>query len=106
MSQPDAPSDVGLAGERTSLAWTRMGLTLMGIPPALLTFFPHRSIVATAAAVFAGGLALALLVTSLRRQRATPGMLEHGGPQVAAAQVALTASSVLGLCLAGFVLLF
>ena len=34
----EGPSDVGLAGERTTLAWTRLGLALLGIPAAIMAY--------------------------------------------------------------------
>lgn len=100
----DGPSDPGLAGERTSLAWTRMGLALLGIPSIVVAFAQEQYLLASCAAGLALIFGLLLLVTSLRRQRAGPGFVERGGPHLAAQQVLLTVACVLLLCAAGMVL--
>ena len=50
-ASPSRPSDAGLAGERTTLAWTRLGLALLGIPAGVLAYAAGRSLLAFAAAV-------------------------------------------------------
>lgn len=96
------PSDPGLAGERTSLAWARIGLSLLAVPSGLLAYAADRGL---AVSVVAAGLAalagLALLVVSLRRQRAEADMVARAAPVLATRQVLLAAATVLLLCLAG-----
>ncbi len=75
---PSQPSDVGLAGERTTLAWTRMGLTLLGVPSAVLAYAVGRNELAIAAAASALALGLGVLVVSLRRQRTEPERIAEG----------------------------
>lgn len=93
-----------MAGERTTLAWVRMGMTLLGVPAAVLVFARERSWLATFAAVLALGVGLVVLVAALRRQRAAAGMVERGGPHLAAEQVLLTVICVLLLCGAALML--
>ena len=78
------PSDPGLAGERTTLAWARMGLTLLGVPAALLAYASGRNELAVAAAAVAMVLGLGVLVGSVRRQRVEPGLLQPTRPRVLA----------------------
>ena len=98
------PSDPGLAAERTSLAWARMGLSLLAIPSAMAAYASSRNLVATVAAGWAGVLGLALLTLSVRRHRAAPGMVESRELRPAIEQVILTAGSALLLNLAGLIL--
>ena len=97
-------SDPGLAGERTSLAWARMGMTLIGVPSAVLAYSAGHAVVAFAAAAAAALLGLGLLVVSVRRQRAEPGMVEHGSVHLAPWQVLLTTGCVLLLAVSGLAL--
>lgn len=101
---PTGPSDPGLAGERTSLAWSRMGMSLLAIPSALLALATRHSLLAGLAAAVACVLGLALLTLSVRRHRATPEMIEERSVVPAAQQVLLTGACVLVLCLAGLLL--
>lgn len=71
-----------------------MGLTLLGLPSALLAYSAGRSLLAFVAAAIAAGLGLTLLVTSLIRQRAEPGMVHTRESHLAASQVVLTAACV------------
>ena len=106
MSAPQGPSDVGLAGERTTLAWTRLGLALLGIPAAILAYAAGSNVLALAAAAVAAILGLAVLVGSLVRQRVAPGVIPHGVLVPATRLILLTAACVLvlGLCAAFLVL--
>lgn len=78
-----------------------MGLTLLGLPSAILAYSAGHAWVAFGAAVAAALLGVGLLVTSLRRQRALPGMVERGGLAIAERQVLLTTACVLFLAVAG-----
>jgi uncharacterized membrane protein YidH (DUF202 family) len=98
------PSDPGLAGERTTLAWTRMGLTLLGIPAALLAYASGRNELAVAAAAVAMVLGLGVLVGSVRRQRVRPGVIPSGSLVPAARLILLTGACVLMLNVAGGIL--
>jgi hypothetical protein len=81
-----------------------MGMTLLGIPSAVMAYAAGRDLLAGFAAGLAAGLGLALLLVSLRRQRASPGMVQLRSLQLASAQVVLTAVSVLSLSVAGALL--
>lgn len=98
------PSDVGLAGERTTLTWTRMGLSLLGIPSGLLAYAAGRDWLAFAAAVVAAVLGLGVLVGSLRRQRVGPGGIAAGSLAPAAVMIILTGSCAVMLSLSGAIL--
>ncbi len=104
MTGPAVPgrgvSDPGLAGERTSLAWARMGMTLLAVPSGVLAYSAGHAWVAFGAAAVAAILGMGLLVVSVRRQRATPGMVERGSLQLAQRQVLLTTGCVLMLAVA------
>jgi uncharacterized membrane protein YidH (DUF202 family) len=95
------PSDPGLAGERTTLAWARIGLALLGLPAALGGYAASQGLaVAAVAAAFAAALGLWLLVSSLRVQRTQPDMLRREESVLGGHRVALTAASVVLLALA------
>jgi uncharacterized membrane protein YidH (DUF202 family) len=100
MTASGEQSDVGLAGERTTLAWTRLGLALLGIPAAILAYAAGNNLLALAAAMVAAILGLAVLVGSLRRQRVAPGVIPHGVLPPATRLILLTGGCVLmlGLC--------
>jgi uncharacterized membrane protein YidH (DUF202 family) len=98
------PSDPGLAGERTTLAWTRMGLTLLGIPAALLAYSSGRNELAVVAAAVAMVLGLGVLVGSVRRQRVEPGVIPSGSLVPAARLILLTGACVLMLNISGGIL--
>ena len=97
-------SDVGLAGERTTLAWSRLGMTLLGIPAAMLGYSAGRNWLAFAAAALAAVLGLAVLVNSLRNQRVAPGVIPHGVLQPATTLILLTGGCVAALSLCGAIL--
>jgi len=96
-SNVSRPSDKGLAGERTTLAWSRIGLSLLGIPSAILAYSASRSWLAFAAAGVAGVLGIGVLVGSLRRQRVDPEVFEAGSLAPAAAMILLAGGAVLML---------
>lgn len=94
------PSDPGLAAERTSLAWARIGLTLIGIPSAVMAYAVGHEWVAFGAAAMAAALGLGTLTLSLRRQRATAGTLERGDLSLASSRVVVTAAATVLLAVA------
>jgi uncharacterized membrane protein YidH (DUF202 family) len=96
------PSDPGLAGERTSLAWSRIGLSLLAVPAGVLAYARSQDglVVAAAAAALGTVTGLLLVVGALRHQRAQANMVEQGGLPTAAPQVALSATTVLLLAVA------
>jgi uncharacterized membrane protein YidH (DUF202 family) len=94
------PSDPGLAGERTSLAWARMGLTLVGVPSALMAYSAGHEWVAFGASAVAAALGLLTLSLSLRVRRAHSGMVDRGSLRTAAEQVIVTAAAVVLLAIA------
>lgn len=88
-------SDDGLAGERTSLAWTRIGLTLVAVPTGLAAYSAGASLaVSLVAATLAAGVGLWLLVRSLRAPRAEPDMVGRRLPVVAGQRVMLATATV------------
>ena len=99
-------SDIGLAGERTSLAWSRVGLTLLGIPAAMLGYSAGRNWLAFAAAMLAACLGFCVLVISLRNERVAPGVIPHGVLPPATSQILLTGACVAALSLCGAILVF
>jgi uncharacterized membrane protein YidH (DUF202 family) len=102
--RPARPSDTGLAGERTTLAWVRMGLTLLGLPSALLAYSAGRSWLAFSAALVAALLGLGVLVGSLRMQRVGPDVIPSGSLAPAAAMILLTGWCAVMLGMSGALL--
>jgi uncharacterized membrane protein YidH (DUF202 family) len=99
-SDPDRASDPGLAGERTSLAWLRLGLALLGVPIAMVAYYTQGSALAVSAAAVAAVLGLGILVSSVRTQRVAPGSLVEGSIRPPVGRVALTGTCVLLLAVA------
>jgi len=99
-SAPQGASDAGLAGERTSLAWLRLGLALLGVPTAMLAYYTEGSALAVGATVLAAAFGLVTLVASLRTQRVAPGSLAQGPIRPAVELVGLTGACVLLLTIA------
>lgn len=97
---PTGPSDPGLAAERTSLAWARIGLTLIGIPSAVMAYAVGHEWVAFGAAALAATLGLGTLTLSLRRQRASAGMVERGDLSLASSRVVVTGAATMLLAVA------
>ena len=102
--RPERPSDTGLAGERTTLAWARMGLTLLGLPSALLAYSAGRSWLAFSAALVAALLGLGVLIGSLRMQRVAPDVIPSGSLAPAAAMILLTGWCAVMLGMSGAIL--
>lgn len=82
MTSSDMPSkwpgqsDIGLSGERTSLAWTRIGLALVAVPAGLAAYSVQASLlISTVASTLATAAGLLLLVSSLRAPRAETDMV-------------------------------
>lgn len=99
---PTGPSDAGLAGERTSLAWARIGLALLAVPSGLVAYAVGRGLpVTVVTSVLATVTGLGLLVSSLRRQRAGEDMVGRGGSVLASRQVLLAAVTVVLLNVSG-----
>lgn len=89
------PSDAGLAGERTSLAWTRIGLSLVAVPTGLAAYAIGRPLALTlTASLVAAATGLALLVRSLRRPRAGADMVAQRAVLVDPTRVVLAATTV------------
>ena len=89
------PSDAGLAGERTSLAWTRIGLSLVAVPTGLAAYAVGRPLALTlTTSVLAAVTGLALLVRSLRRPRAGADMVAQRAVLVDPTRVVLAATTV------------
>ena len=86
------------------LAWARMGLTLLGVPAALLAYASGRNELAVAAAAAAMVLGLAVLVGSVRRHRVEPGVIPSGSLVPAARLILLTGACVLMLNISGGIL--
>jgi uncharacterized membrane protein YidH (DUF202 family) len=100
------PSDPGLAGERTSLAWARVGLALLAVPSGLLAYAAGRGLLpALVAATGAAVMGLALLVASLSRHRADAGMVAHRRRVLAGNQVVLAAATIVLIDIAGLALI-
>jgi uncharacterized membrane protein YidH (DUF202 family) len=95
----NGPSDPGLAGERTSLAWLRLGLALLAVPSAMLAYYVRSSALAVGAAAAAALLGLAILVASVRRQRVPPGSLASQSVRPPVLRVVATGACVLLLAL-------
>ncbi len=93
-------TDDGLAGERTSLAWARMGLTLLGLASAILAASTGRAWIAFGAALLALALGLVVLWLSVRRRRGGPGMVQRGVVSLASLQVVATTAGALALAVA------
>ena len=83
------------------LAWARMGLTLVGVPSALMAYSAGHQWVAFGASALAACLGLFLLTLSLRTQRTRPSMVEHGDLRTASERIIVTAAAVGMLSIAG-----
>jgi hypothetical protein len=86
------------------LAWSRMGLTLLGLPSALMAYSAGRSALAVAAAATALVLGLGVLVGSVRLPRVQPGVIPGGSLVPAARLILLTGACVLMLTITGGIL--
>jgi hypothetical protein len=87
------------------LAWSRLGMTLLGLPSALFAYAATQHVLAAVAASVAALAGLSLLTVSLRRQRVSPGFVTAGDTPLAVGQVGLTAVCVLGLAVTSLVLI-
>ena len=87
------------------LAWARMGLTLLGIPSALIAYSAGRSALAVVAAALAMALGLGVLAGSVRRQRTDPGVIPAESLAPAARLILLTGACVLMLNVTGGILI-
>ncbi len=81
-----------------------MGLTLLGIPAAVLAYASGRNELAVVAAAVAMVLGLGVLVGSVRRQRVEPGVIPSGSLVPAARLILLTGACVLMLNISGGIL--
>ncbi|MGA7688722.1 MAG: DUF202 domain-containing protein [Jiangellales bacterium] len=98
-------SDAGLAGERTSLAWTRIGLTLVAVPTGLAAYSASASLAVTlVSATLAAAVGLWLLVRSLRAARAAPNMVDRRLMVVDGQRVVLATATVVLIGVAAFTL--
>lgn len=98
-------SDIGLSGERTSLAWTRIGLSLVAVPSGLAAYSVGRTLVLTiVCAVLAAAVGIWLLLRSLRRPRTGRDIVERRVAVVDASRVVLAALSVLLIGMASLAL--
>lgn len=86
------------------LAWARMGLTLLGVPSALVAYSAGRNALAVGAAAVAMVLGLGVLVGSVRRQRVEPGVIPAGSLVPAGRLILLTGACVLMLTVTGGIL--
>ena len=86
------------------LAWARMGLTLLGVPAALVAYSAGRNTLAVGAAAVAMTLGLAVLAGSVRRQRVEPGVIPSGSLVPAARLILLTGACVFVLNVTGGIL--
>lgn len=86
------------------LAWSRLGMTLLGLPSALFAYAAARHVIAAGSAVVAAVAGLSLLTVSVRRQRVHPDLMHAGRVPLAAGQVLLTTVCVLGLAVTSFLL--
>lgn len=86
------------------LAWSRLGMTLLGLPSALFAYAATLHALAAGAAAVAAIAGLSLLMLSLRRQRVSPGFVVAGESSLAVGQVALTAICILGLAATSLIL--
>jgi uncharacterized membrane protein YidH (DUF202 family) len=92
---PVGPSDGGLAGERTSLAWIRVGLALVAVPAGLAGYAFDRSLGLTlVASSLAAVVGLGLLVLALRRPRTAPDMVARAAVVIDGARVVLATATV------------
>ena len=99
------PSDAGLAGERTALAWTRIGLSLVAVPTGLAAYAVGRPLALTlATSLVAAAMGLTLLVRSLRRPRAGADMVAQRAILVDPTRVVLAATTVMLLGVASLAL--
>jgi hypothetical protein len=87
------------------LAWARMGLTLLGVPAALLAYSAGRSALAVVAAIIAMVFGLGVLVGSVRRPRVEPGVIPAGSLVPAVRLILLTGACVLMLNVTGGILI-
>ncbi len=110
MPSPSSPrstdrTDVGLAGERTSLAWTRIGLSLVAVPAGLAAYAVGRPLALTVVtASLAAVVGLLLLVRSLRRPRAGAQMVERRTSVLDPTRVMLAAITIVLIGVASFAL--
>lgn len=77
-----------------------MGLTLIGIPSAVMAYAAGHAWVAFGAAALASVMGLGTLTLSLRRPRAEPGMLELGALPIATRRVLATGAATILLAVA------
>ncbi len=94
--------DVGLAGERTAMAWQRTGLALAGFS-ALLVHLADRDLLLAAPGFVGLVAALSILVVGERRYAATVDRVEQGEPVLAQRMVAALTAGVAVLAVAALV---
>ena len=103
-SRPEPALDVGLAAERTAMAWQRTALALAGFS-ALVVHLADRDLLVAAPGLAGLGLALVLLVVGERRYGWTVRRVEAGSTPLAQRLVRVLTVGVAVLSLASLALL-
>jgi putative membrane protein len=100
--RPEPPLDVGLAAERTAMAWQRTALALAAFS-ALLVHLADSDLMLAAPGLGGLALALALLVMGERRYATAVRRVEQGGSPLAQGLARLVTGGLIVLSIVSLV---